>query len=469
MQLENLSSENKDLSLQLSVICNSISDYQPILQVLDDFEAECSETLKWNDVLEDWRHYLALMKRIEGLKSTIAPDIEIMSKFDAKKMKQQNENAEMLSRINDTESTLNDTKLRLTECTCHLDNAKSLELLKKHQLFELRAEVQNNLRKRQCVDRDSAKMKKFTRIAHAVELLRRGNSAVLGMVCSLCQPSNEVYTRAFLSVLGNRAYTSVVVADRRSGISIAKQLTNESFSDFAIEIASEYSCPNISRPSYPGAILLSSIITVTEPSTLHLFENLFGAWILCNNDVTLEEIQENYKNINVVCLDGRQYLSDGEIRLFNNSFFASSVECSVCWPSVKFQTDCASSTNEGKEEELSAAARILESEIALLRSKVSNLTCEHLSLSNSCSDLERSVKSMKMLIRTLPSCPILNVSKYLESAATFRLLQDSLLAEEEDFRSKFGSLKFQDHFVVKILFQSEHLRRHYSQLEVDQR
>ena len=458
-------SEKEDLASRLSEVNDRVSEAHRNLHTCDAFGVECSQSSEWSDLLKDWRRFRALKEQIECKKKTLAPDIEIMHTFDAKVLKQQNENAALLTQIETAESTLRESKARLNECVSLLENAKSREISTKTQLSELHVSIQNNKRKQQVVRQDTAKMKKFSSIARVIDLLRQNNPKVLGMVCSICHPTNEVYTRAFLSVLGNRAYTSVVVADRHCGICVAKQLTDESLSDFAIEIANEYSISRIQRPSFPGAIQLMSVINVTEPLAIQLFENIFGTWVLCNNDINLDHLREHYKNVNVVCLDGRQYLSDGEIRLFCDSFFALSAEKSVFWPSVRLCDTYPSATDESKVEQINISTKELESEIDLLRSEISRLSSERYSLSNGCSSLQRSIHSMKLLIRTLPLCPIANVSKHIENVAALRILEDSLSDEEAYFRTKFGSLKFQDKYVVELLLQNDFLRNDYACLQ----
>jgi chromosome segregation ATPase len=290
---------------------------------------------------------------------------------------------------------------------------------------------------------------------------------VCGMLLSLVEPKDSKYTKALLTVLGSRSLNSIVVRSRSSAVKILNYLKNQNdtSSGFTIEILDEINLPLSCKIQLStNFVPLFDVISILNTHVTLLFQKLFCDWYICVGDDASLRHQMGNPAVNIVCLDGRQYFADGEIRV------QYSKSSKLQWPDFEnmqlgkfpapviavdekesIEASCELEKNiRSTEQELLS----LQTEITLIESNIADETENLLKLQNAITTLNKKIK-------TTSACPIENMSKYLENQASIKLMKTEILSMESLLRSKLGAVTLNNGLNLAVLLLDDIQNRKY--------
>lgn len=252
--------------------------------------------------------------------------------------------------------------------------------------------------------------------------LRSQFIGIEGMLLRLGSPISNEYCTAILTVLGVKAFRTVVVRSRECAVLVADKMNIMKLNWSSIIICDELvgkQQESMRHSSHHQLIPLVSVMNFPSDVAKVVFESKLLKWMLFTGNANESiKISELFKGINVVCLDGCQFLADGEIKLsFGTSL--NSFE----------NTDCKNENMHGwilGASTYSHEKQIeLEHDLASMCDDIDNIESHILSTSislkimendyrdieNTINKKDRNINELRFAITTDPISPDINIAE----------------------------------------------------------
>jgi chromosome segregation ATPase len=259
-----------------------------------------------------------------------------------------------------------------------------------------------------------------------INSLKAKNSLIGGLLLQLASPAVEEYGGALLSVLGRKALKTVVVETRECAVHIADSLRKHKLSCSTILIANELGDRgdnSLRDRSADKLIPLFDAISIANKISRVVYNMLLSGWYLfLGSGIQYKNIRLHPIQANVVCLDGCQYLADGEISLsFSNSAKSTAVQgrgkrqansfdgrtASLSWPTETTAAgDELFEELQLKLERITAVISTTEGKVTAAALTLEGLENEWRCLDSLISEDIKTIQAQKKSVRKLPQCPV---------------------------------------------------------------
>ena len=285
--------------------------------------------------------------------------------------------------------------------------------------------------------------------------LKAKDKFISGMLLHLGKPLKDEYSAALLSVLGRKAKSTVVVENRLCAVSVAESLKNIGLSCSAILISGEMNdrFNNVLNVRQNNKLIpLLDAVRVSNRSSHLVYANLLSGWYLYQGSALEYKSSTKFsQKASIVCLDGCQFLCDGEISLkfhkYNSTGEKSNrISNNDYWPTETVAVDPVLYRDLQHEiDNINLSIMTTEEQIIKLISNTKEMEKTSHDIDLSISEDLREVSSLKatfMPAPTRPSTIDTEASQNISQYEAVKAEQHRLRGEIASFISETSEMKF---------------------------